>query len=76
MSPIVSTITTKAQTTIPREVRQRLGLGPGDKLIYEIEGEAVRIRKAPVLDLAYLRALQATLSEWDSPEDEAAYGGL
>ena len=76
MSPIVSTLTTKAQTTIPREVRQRLGLRPGDRLIYEIEGDSVRVRKAPAVDIAYLRAVQATLSEWDSPEDEAAYGGL
>jgi AbrB family looped-hinge helix DNA binding protein len=74
--PFVSTLTKKAQTTIPRPVRERLMLRPGDRLVYELEGDAVRIRKAPAVDLAYLRAVQATLSEWDSAEDDAAYAGL
>lgn len=73
---IVSTLTAKSQTTVPRVVRERLGLKPGDRLIYEIEDGTVRIRKAPRVDLAYLRAVQTTLSEWDSAEDDAAYGEL
>lgn len=73
---IVSTLTAKSQTTVPRVVRERLGLKPGDRLLYEIEDGTVRIRKAPAVDLAYLRAVQTTLSEWDSPEDDAAYGEL
>ena len=64
------------RTTVPREVRERLGLAPGDSLVYEVEGETVRLRRLAPADLAYLRAVQATLSEWDSPEDEAAYAGL
>jgi antitoxin PrlF len=73
---LTSKLTAKAQTTIPREVRERLGLTPGDSLVYEVEGETVRLRRLAPVDLAYLRAVQATLSEWDSPEDEAAYAGL
>jgi antitoxin PrlF len=73
---IFSTLTAESQTTVPRVVRERLGLKPGDRLLYEIEGGTVRIRKAPAVDLAYLRAVQTTLSEWDSPEDDAAYGEL
>lgn len=73
---LTSKLTAKAQTTIPREVRERLGLTPGDNLVYEVEGETVRLRRLAPVDLAYLRAVQATLSEWDSPEDEAAYAGL
>ena len=64
------------RTTVPREVRERLGLAPGDSLVYEVEGETVRLRRLAPADLAYLRTVQATLSEWDSPEDEAAYAGL
>ena len=75
MNPI-SRLTSKSQTTIPRAVRQALALRPGDVIEYEIEDEAVRIRKQPALDVSYLRALQATLSEWDSPEDAAAYDDL
>lgn len=74
--PIVSRLTTKAQTTIPREVREHLDLHPGDSLVYEIEPGTVRLRKLPAVDASYLRAVQTTLSEWDSPEDEEAYGSL
>jgi hypothetical protein len=28
------------------------------------------------LDVSYLRALQRTLTEWESPEDAAAYDAL
>lgn len=71
----VSRLTSKSQTTIPREVREKLSLGPGDVIVYEIEGSEVRLRKGVPLDAAYLRALQTTLSEWESPED-AAYDDL
>ena len=66
---IISRITTKAQTTIPREVREALSVSPGDALTYEILDDKVVIRKARPVDASYLRAVQATLSEWDSPED-------
>jgi len=64
------------RTAVPREVRERLGLAPGDSLVYEVEGETVRLRRLASADLAYLRTVQSTLSEWDSPEDDAAYAGL
>ncbi len=73
---IISKLTAKSRTTVPRVVRERLGLKPGDRLPYEIEHGTVPIRKAPAVDLAYPRALQTTLSQWDSPEDDAAYGEL
>jgi antitoxin PrlF len=73
---IVSRITSKSQTTIPRAVRETLSLKPGDVIVYEIEGEEVRLRKQAPLDISYLRALQTTLSEWESPEDAAAYDDL
>lgn len=73
---ITSKLTSKAQTTIPQKVRERLGLRPGDSLVYEIEADGVRLRRLAPLDLAYLRSLETTLSEWDSPEDDAAYGDL
>jgi AbrB family looped-hinge helix DNA binding protein len=72
----VSKLTAKGQTTIPREVRERLSLGPGDLLTYEIDDDAVRLRKVLPMDVAYLRAVQATLSEWESPEDAEAYDDL
>lgn len=75
MQPI-STVTSKGQTTLPRTVREALSLSPGDRVVYEIEGDAVVIRKLAPLDAAYLGALQTTLSEWSSPEDAEAYDDL
>ena len=73
---VASKLTAKAQTTIPREVRDKLALRPGDTIVYEIEGDTVRLRKLAPMDVAHLRALQATLSEWETPEDAAAYDDL
>jgi AbrB family looped-hinge helix DNA binding protein len=38
-----STITSKGQTTVPKEVRDALNVGPGDKLTWEINGGRVAI---------------------------------
>lgn len=38
-----STITSKGQTTLPRRVRERLSVQPGDKVRYLIDGDAIRI---------------------------------
>ena len=41
-----STITSKGQTTVPREVRDRLGVGPQDTLQWEVEGNTIRVTVA------------------------------
>ena len=71
-----STLSSKGQTTLPKEVRDSLGLATGDKLIYEIEGRSVRVRKMEPFDAIYHAALSQNMSEWASKEDEAAFGGL
>ncbi len=38
-----STITSKNQTTVPLEVRKRLGVGPADTLIWEVVNNAVQV---------------------------------
>jgi AbrB family looped-hinge helix DNA binding protein len=40
-------ITTKGQVTIPMEIRDRLGLLPNSDVIFEVDGDGARIRKAP-----------------------------
>jgi AbrB family looped-hinge helix DNA binding protein len=40
-------ITSKGQVTIPVTIRRRLGLMPETEVEFDVEGGAVRIRKAP-----------------------------
>ena len=72
-----STVTIKGQTTLPRDVRAALRLGPGDKLRYMIlDGGEVRIvRSQPVAGLAGL--LKGRRGRVDSLDemDEAIAGG-
>ena len=39
----ISTMTSKGQTTVPKEVREALDLAPGDKLTWELNGGRVAI---------------------------------
>lgn len=38
-----STVTAKGQTTLPKDVRELLGLEPGDRIRYLVTGDTVRI---------------------------------
>jgi AbrB family looped-hinge helix DNA binding protein len=68
-----SKVSVKSQTVIPREVRERLDLKPGDTLRYRVTDEGVLLDKAPAgeADDPF-----ATFSEWGNEADEKAYGGL
>ena len=73
MNAPVSKLTSKAQTVIPKSVREKLGLKPGDFLRYVIQGERVVIErvKNETEDDPF-----ATFTEWSSEADERAYGSL
>ena len=49
----VSVLTRKWQTTIPKDIRNLLGLKPNDKILYLIEGKRVVLKplKGNILDL-------------------------
>ena len=74
-----SSVTQKFQATIPLKVREELGIQSGDKLIFKHndDGDIVVQKKVinPV-DWDYLKSVEDTLSEWNSPEDDEAYGDL
>jgi len=44
-----STVTSKGQTTIPGGVREALGIKPGDRLEYSVEGDQFTVRVHPGL---------------------------
>jgi len=73
-----SKVTTKGQVTIPKEVRERLRLGAGDVIVYEFqENGLLVVRKMEPFDAGWHRALSTTLAdEWNSPEDDEAFGDL
>jgi antitoxin PrlF len=73
---MTSKITSKGQTTLPKEIRDKLGVRSGDTLVYEVEGNAVRVRKAEPFDLAWHRAIPPTLAEWDSTNDHENFDAL
>lgn len=72
-----SKLTVKYQATIPKRVREVLGLSSGDYVIFEVDDHRhVRVRKGTPLDVEYLKSLEGTLGEWLSDNDEEAYGDL
>ena len=38
------TVSDKGQVVIPAAIRQRLGIAPGSKLDFELEGDSIRVR--------------------------------
>jgi len=72
----LSRVTSKFQATIPLAVRRKLGLKPGDTVVFEIENDIVTVRRATALDREYVKAVEGTLTEWLSKEDEEAYREL
>ena len=76
--PIASSrLLSTGQATIPATVRKKLHLKAGDTVIFEESAAgSVLLRKAEPLDLEFLSALEETLSEWNSENDEQAYRDL
>ena len=66
---IVSRLTAKSQTTIPRAVRRELGLKPGDVLAFELDNGRAVLTKLPEADMFV--ANFTTFTEWSSEEDSA-----
>ena len=67
----------KGRVTIPALVRKILHLKAGDTVIFEETGAGtIRIRKAKSLNIEFLSALEDTLSEWNSENDDRAYRHL
>lgn len=73
MAVLLSKLTSKAQTVIPREIRARLDLKPGDVVRYRFTDAGVLIDKLP--QQSDEDAL-AGFSEWTSASDDEAYRSL
>ncbi len=71
-----SKLSSKGQVTIPKAVREELGLEPGDLVAYVVRDGAVRLERVEPFDPACQEAISETLEEWASPEDDEAFGDL
>jgi len=62
--------------TLPKKIREYLGLHPGDLISYEVKDGIVSIRRLESFDVPSYSALPETLGEWNSPEDDEAFHDL
>lgn len=74
-----STVTAKGQTTLPKDVRDLLGLKPGDRIRYLVTGGAVRILR-PRKAMSLCGALKhegppVTLEAMDAAVRDRAFRG-
>ena len=69
-------VSAKEQVTMPKAVRDVLGLKPGDLVSWDLEGDSVRLTFVPLVDQTFTRSLQAGLSEWACDADETAFADL
>ncbi len=74
--PYVGKLSSKGQVTVPKGVREALGLEPGDLVAYEVGDRGVTLSKVEPFDHAFHEALGGTLDEWTSREDEEAFRDL
>ena len=72
---IHSRITAKAQTTVPLAVRRALGIGPGDEVLWEVDGEQVTVRRVAVPTDPFDHPF-AGFTEWASDADCRAFDDL
>lgn len=52
-----ATLTSKGQVTVPVEVRRQLGLKAGDRLLFEVVDDVIRVRVVPKRALSLLHGV-------------------
>ncbi len=70
---MATTITQKGQVTIPKEVRDFLGLRPGQKVSFKIEGDHAVVRKDEGLSGSIEQWLGFAKAKWKSAKSIDAY---
>ena len=54
----------KGQVVIPKAIRDRIGIRPGDHVIFDAEGEGVRIRRADRVEATQAERIKALRGSW------------
>ena len=71
---LTSKLTSKSQAVIPRAIRRKLGIEPGDRIRYRLRGEQVVIEKVTTpnsKDDPFI-----AFDEWASAADDKAFTDL
>ena len=78
MASLTSRVSSKAQTVLPKVVREKLGVKPGDTLRYRETEQGMVIEKVEDLVLTddWGGDPFATFTEWATPEEDEAWKGL
>jgi len=71
-----SRLSSKGQVTIPKVIREAIGLEPGNLIGYEVQDGVIIVTRIEPFDVAFHEALSKALDEWNSPEDEEAFRDL
>ena len=69
-----TTVTQKGQTTIPVSIRRKLGLKPGNKVLFEERGEEVILK--PAVKISLLRGSLKTLKKYSKTRVKQAVGDM
>jgi len=70
-------VTAKGQATIPKRIREAAHIREGDMLAFDLDSNnRIIIRRIESTTDIELLALQETLSEWNSAQDEEAWRDL
>ena len=51
-------------------------VGPGDAVVFTVEGETVTLRRAEKLDPGFLKLATESFADWNTPEADDAFGDL
>lgn len=65
-----ATLTSKGQLTVPKDVRERLGLESGDRVVFEFEGDSVRLKAERRRSLEELRGSLPATRKYPGKEAE------
>lgn len=69
-------ITARGQTTIPKHIREAVGLREGDLVAFDQRGDHLVLRKVETAPGPYPGRVSGVMSEWASHEDEDAWRDL
>ena len=70
-----SSVTTKGQVTIPAELREKLGIKPGDKVGFVAEGDRILIQRQETAVESLFGIVKASASASLDQMDEAIANG-